>query len=77
MWNFNAIPKWEYDIAFFEFLHIFEMPILGYGGYLPFGLETFAAYHFIAGILGWSTGALSPNDERKREDAYQSASNEA
>ena len=77
MWNFNAIPKWEYDIAFVEFVHIFEMPILGYGGYLPFGLETFAAYHFFAGILGWSKGALSPEDERKRQDAYQSASKQA
>ena len=77
MWNFNAVPKWEYDIAFFEFVHIFEMPILGYGGYLPFGLETFAAYHFFAGILGWSKGALSPEDERKRQDAYQSASKQA
>ena len=74
MWNFHAIPKWEYDIAFFEFWHIFEMPLLGYGGYLPFGLETFAAYHFFAGILGWSKGALYPGDEHRQPFKHMSGS---
>ncbi len=76
MWNFHAIPKWEYDIAFFEVLHIFEMPLLGYGGYLPFGLETFAAYHFLAGIIGWSKGALSPEDEHRQPAAYRSVADQ-
>lgn len=52
MWNFWATPKWEYSISYFEFAHVFEMPLLGYAGYLPFGLETFAGYHFMAGLLG-------------------------
>ncbi|MFQ5856652.1 MAG: hypothetical protein ACE5LU_13530 [Anaerolineae bacterium] len=52
MWNFYAWPKWIYEIPFVEFLHIFEMPLLGYGGYLPFGLELFAIYHFIRGLVG-------------------------
>ena len=34
------------------FLHIFEMPLLGYGGYLPFALELFAIYHLVLGLLG-------------------------
>ena len=66
MWNFYAIPKWEYTIGFFDFVHIFEMPILGYGGYLPFGLETFAAYHFAAGLVGWSSGASIPINSDKQ-----------
>jgi hypothetical protein len=51
MWNYWAFPKWEYSIPFVEFAHIFEMPLLGYVGYLPFGLETYAAYHFLSGIF--------------------------
>ena len=51
-WNYYAYPKWIYQVPPFEFLHIFEMPLLGYGGYLPFGLELFALYHFFIGVLG-------------------------
>jgi 8-oxo-dGTP pyrophosphatase MutT (NUDIX family) len=53
MWNIFAFPKWIYHVEPFEFGFIFEMPILGYGGYLPFGLEVFALYHFGAGIVGY------------------------
>jgi hypothetical protein len=35
-WNFWAFPKWIYDIPALDFFPIFEMPILGYGGYVPF-----------------------------------------
>ena len=50
MWNFWAFPKWEYNIENVDFIPIFGMPLLGYGGYIPFGLEVFAAYHFILGM---------------------------
>ena len=52
MWNYWAFPKWQYDVSFVNFAHIFEMPLLGYGGYLPFGLEAFAVYHFLSGLVG-------------------------
>jgi hypothetical protein len=39
MWNFNSMPKWEYSVPFVDRFHLFEMPILGYAGYLPFGIE--------------------------------------
>jgi hypothetical protein len=39
MWNFYSYPKWIYHTPGAEFLHIFEMPLLGYGGYIPFALE--------------------------------------
>jgi hypothetical protein len=51
MWNYWAFPRWEYNIPFLEFAHIFEMPLPGYLGYLPFGLEIYAAYHFMAGLV--------------------------
>ena len=42
LWNFYALPKWQYSIPFVNVVHIFEMPILGFAGYLPFGLECYA-----------------------------------
>jgi hypothetical protein len=39
MWNYFSLAKWEYSIPFVNRYQIFEMPILGYAGYLPFGLE--------------------------------------
>ena len=35
-WNFWAFPKWTYDIPVLDYVPVFEMPILGYGGYIPF-----------------------------------------
>jgi hypothetical protein len=49
MWNFYAYPKWIYRIPYADLLHIFEMPLPGYLGYLPFSLELFALYHLTAG----------------------------
>ncbi len=51
MWNFYSYPKWIYYIPFFDFPRIFEMPVLGYLGYLPFSMELFALYHFTIGLL--------------------------
>ncbi len=46
MWNFHSFPKWEYSVPFVACLHIFEMPLVGYAGYLPFGIECFLAAAF-------------------------------
>jgi hypothetical protein len=51
MWNFYSYPKWVYRVPFVNFLNVFEMPLLGYGGYLPFSLGLFAVYHFVMGLL--------------------------
>lgn len=47
MWNFYALPKWYYTVPFIGFWKVFEMPLLGYAGYLPFAVELFALYQFI------------------------------
>jgi len=39
MWNIFSLAKWEYGIPFVHRFQVFEMPVLGYAGYLPFGLE--------------------------------------
>lgn len=46
-WNFWSMPKWTYSVPHVGFFHIFEMPVLGYAGYLPFGLELFAMANFV------------------------------
>ena len=47
-WNFFSYPKWTYHTPGVEFLHVFEMPLLGFLGYPPFGLELYALAHLIA-----------------------------
>jgi len=42
MWNYYSYPKWIYHTPGAQFLHVFEMPLLGYGGYVPFALELYA-----------------------------------
>ncbi|MBA2595021.1 MAG: hypothetical protein H0V00_00155 [Chloroflexia bacterium] len=46
-WSVLSMPKWVYTVPFAAEPHLFEMPILGYGGYLPFALEVFAAWAFL------------------------------
>ncbi len=46
-WNYWAVKKWFYIIPYVGFLKIFEMPVLGYLGYIPFAFELYAMYHFI------------------------------
>ncbi len=56
-WNYFSFPKWVYHVPYLGFLHVFEMPLLGYGGYLPFALELFAIYQFVAGLWErWKPG---------------------
>jgi hypothetical protein len=37
-WNYWSLAKWQYSIPHVQRLHVFEMPLLGYAGYLPFGV---------------------------------------
>ena len=39
MWNYFSLARWTYSIPYVQRFYLFEMPVLGYGGYLPFGLE--------------------------------------
>ena len=47
LWNYYSFPKWIYHIPGLGFWRIFEMPLLGYGGYIPFALELYALKNFI------------------------------
>jgi hypothetical protein len=39
MWNIGSLAHWEYSIPHVDRYRLFEMPALGYAGYLPFGVE--------------------------------------
>lgn len=47
LWNYYAYPKWIYDTPGVDFWYIFEMPLIGYIGYLPFALELYALTHLL------------------------------
>lgn len=51
LWNYFSFPKWVYHTPGTGFVHIFEMPLLGYGGYIPFALEIYALKNFL-----WPSG---------------------
>ena len=38
LWNWGSLAQWRYSIPYVERFRLFEMPLLGYAGYLPFGL---------------------------------------
>ena len=46
-WNYWAYTKWVYTLPTPQMPHIFEMPILGFLGFGPFGLETFAFWTLV------------------------------
>jgi hypothetical protein len=39
LWNAGSLAQWHYAIPYVDRFHVFEMPLLGYAGYLPFGVE--------------------------------------
>jgi hypothetical protein len=39
LWNWKSLAQWAYVIPYVDCCHLFAMPLLGYAGYLPFGLE--------------------------------------
>jgi len=43
LWNAGSLAHWSYTIPFVDRFHLFEMPILGYAGYVPFGVECVVA----------------------------------
>jgi hypothetical protein len=45
MWNYYSYPKWMYHTPGVEFLYVFEMPLLGYLGYVPFAWELFSLHN--------------------------------
>jgi len=54
LWNFGSCARWIYTVPYVNRFRLFEMPVLGYAGYLPFGLEC-------AVIADWLCGPGNEN----------------
>jgi hypothetical protein len=52
-WNYWAAAKWHYIFPIFQAHKIFEMPLPGYLGFLPFAVECFVMYVTAAWLIGW------------------------
>jgi hypothetical protein len=39
LWNWRSTAKWIYTVPYVNRFKVFEMPVLGFVAYLPFGLE--------------------------------------
>jgi hypothetical protein len=59
MWNFHSLARWEYAIPFVHRFPVFEMPVLGYAGYLPFGLECAAVGRLLSELTPGPASAES------------------
>jgi len=52
LWNWGAVPHWDYRIPYLSFLPVFEMPVVGYLGYPPFALAADAFWRTVSGGRG-------------------------
>jgi hypothetical protein len=50
-WNYWATTKWKYSVPFGPDLYIFEMPVIGFLGFLPFAIEVFLMWEITKHIL--------------------------
>ena len=58
MWNYFSFAHWKYTIPHVQGLQVFEMPFLGYFGYLPFGITCTVFVQFLSGTYSLHSPAL-------------------
>jgi hypothetical protein len=51
LWNYGSLAKWHYSIPYVQGFHLFEMPLLGYAGYLPFGVACALVMDLVARLV--------------------------
>jgi hypothetical protein len=69
-WNFAALAKWTYHLPFLgsaESYRYFEMPWLGFLGFLPFAAECWVALNLMIAVLA----RLSLRVSERLSDCYQ------
>ena len=52
LWNYGSLAKWHYSLPYVQRFPVFEMPLLGYAGYLPFGVECALVLQLLARLYG-------------------------
>lgn len=57
-WNYYALAKWVYAVPWVQGWQIWEMPLVGFAGYLPFGVECAAVTFWVHGA--WAEPSLEP-----------------
>ena len=50
-WNYYSYAKWVYAVPWVHAFQIWEMPLIGFAGYLPFGVEC-------AAVTAWLSSAF-------------------
>ena len=50
-WNAYSLAKWIYNVPWAERFRVWEMPLMGFAGYLPFGTECAAVAAWISPTL--------------------------
>jgi len=55
-WNYWVAAKWIYNVPILSDVKIFEMPILGFGGFPPFAVECFVMYVAVRRVF-WRAAA--------------------
>lgn len=60
LWNLYSLARWAYTVPFVDRFHLFAMPALGYGGYLPFGLECLLLGRMVMGDPQLGISPTSP-----------------
>jgi hypothetical protein len=50
-WNYWALAKWEYNVPYLGHIKLFEMPVLGFLGFMPFAIESLAIYRFTRRLI--------------------------
>jgi len=60
LWNYFSLAKWMYDVPWVGRAKLFEMPVLGFAGYLPFGWECAALGDWLADLLPRPAAESSP-----------------
>jgi hypothetical protein len=69
-WNYWASAKWHYIFPIMQGTKIFEMPAIGYLGFLPFALECFVMYVTASWMVGGfriGRKALTPAEEQSAD----------
>ncbi len=50
-WNYWAAARWNYNVPYLGSIKLFEMPVLGFLGFMPFAVECLALYIFIRRLI--------------------------
>jgi len=51
-WNYFSRSHWEYHLPYLDFWRVFQMPVFGYLGFLPFSLEVFVLLQTLVFLRG-------------------------